>query len=436
MDQIFDALELPNDQIEQIGDDRLPSAFAVSPLAIASIGSVGVALQSLLKQSASVSVNARLASLWFDRSIFPIGWELPPIWDAIAGVYQTSDGWIRLHTNLAHHREAAVSVLGCSAERAAVTSAVLNWTGDGLEEAVLKAGGVAARLRSSEDWANHPQGRAVRKEPLIHWDCGGSSVNWVPDKTRPLFGLRVLDLTRVLAGPIATRALAGFGADVLRVDPPFWEEDNVVPDVTLGKKCAGLDLGQSEDRARLRDLIAQAHVLVHGYRPGALDGLGLDRNTRMALNPRLIEVSLCAYGWTGPWADRRGFDSLVQMSTGIADQGAKWAGETVPVPLPVQALDHATGYLMAAAVLRLLAKGGGGAAQLSLARTAELLKSVPQSEAGSFDGRTVDCDFLDAPEITPWGPARRLKPALAVPGHPMIWDRPASNLRTHPSHWA
>ena len=139
---------------------------------------------------------------------------------------------------------------------------------------------------------------------------------------------------------------------MLRIDPPDWEEPGDVPEVTLGKRCAGLDLKTANGRAQLKALLQDADILLHGYRPGALDNLGLGRGVRASLNPTLIDVSLSAYGHSGPWAKRRGFDSLVQMSCGIADWGMHQAKSAVPSPLPVQALDHATGYLMAAAAIR------------------------------------------------------------------------------------
>ncbi len=153
---------------------------------------------------------------------------------------------------------------------------------------------------------------------------------------------------------MATRALAGLGATVLRIDPPDWDEPGVVPDMTLGKRTARLDARTPAGRARLHELLAGADVLVHGYRPGALEHLGLGDEERRRIRPGLVDVALDAYGWTGPWAGRRGFDSLVQMSAGIAERGMREAGADRPVPLPVQALDHATGWLMAAAAVALL----------------------------------------------------------------------------------
>jgi crotonobetainyl-CoA:carnitine CoA-transferase CaiB-like acyl-CoA transferase len=186
-----------------------------------------------------------------------------------------------------------------------------------------------------------------------------------------------LDLTRVLAGPVATRFLAGLGAEVLRLDPPGWDEPGVLPDVTLGKRRTRLDLRTRAGRDRFEALLRGADLLVHGYRPGALDGLGWDAAHRQALRPGLVEVSLNAYGWDGPWRDRRGFDSLVQMSCGIAEAGMARLGKEKPFPLPVQALDHACGYIMAAAALISLRRrretGMGSITRLSLARVARLL---------------------------------------------------------------
>jgi hypothetical protein len=134
----------------------------------------------------------------------------------------------------------------------------------------------------------------------------------------------------VLADPVASRFLAAYGANVLRIDPPGWEEPGVVPEVTLGKRCARLDLRRAEDRATFEALLSEADILLHGYRPSALDRLGFDSGTRCGLSPGLIAVCLCAYGWSGPWAARRGFDSLVQMSTGIADAGMRWRNADKP----------------------------------------------------------------------------------------------------------
>jgi hypothetical protein len=319
---------------------------------------------------------------------------------------------------------------------------VAAWEAEALETAIVDGGGVAAAMRSRDQWLLHSQGAAVAAEPLIAWDAErpGAVQSWGGRRHRPLSGLQVLDLTRVIAGPVATRTLAGLGATVLRIDPPNWEEPNVVPDVTLGKRCARLRLDTPDGRAALERLLADADVLIHGYRPGALEGLGLGVDIRRRIAPALIEVTLDAYGWTGPWASRRGFDSLVQMSCGIAEAGMGWAKRAEPTPLPVQALDHATGYLMAAAALVALEKAvrgeGIGTARLSLARTGDLLARHRASLLGTLGLRPEAGDLSPDVEHTPWGDANRLRAPLDLQGTTICWDLPASKLGAMKASWA
>ncbi|MCJ2137181.1 CoA transferase [Methylobacterium sp. J-026] len=447
--RIWQALDGPTgalDRLHVTGMGALPSAFAVSDLAAGSVAAAALALAEVAELTGPVTVDRRLASFWFATSLRPEGWRVPAPWDPVAGDYGTRDGWIRLHTNAPHHRAAAERVLGAQADRAGMARAVANWDTGTLEAAILAEGGCAAEMRGLDAWAAHPQGRAVAAEPLVALaPCGGRPTNaaasgWAPRPGRPLAGLRVLDLTRVLAGPVATRFLAGFGADVLRIDPPDWTEAAIEPEVTPGKTCARLDLRRDADRAIFDALLAGADVLVHGYRPGALDGLGYGIRTRSDLAPGLVEVCLDAYGWTGPWAGRRGFDSLVQMSTGIAQAGQDWRGADAPVPLPVQALDHATGYMMAAAVLRLLSRrlsdGTGGRAQLSLARTAAcLIEAGAAPPEPAFAAETAE-DLAPDFEATAWGPARRLRPPVSVVDAPMRCERPARRLGEDAPAWA
>lgn len=437
---------------EITGKGCYDSTFAVSELANASFAVVGQQLALLMQASGlssevqPVRVDQRLASLWFGYSFKAQDWELPSLWDPIAGNYQTADGWIRLHTNLPHHRAAALSVLNCAENRAAVTEAVAMWNGEELETAVVAQGGVAAFMRSRAQWLAHPQGQAVAQEPLVNWtDPRPVCLRHRPEATaaRPLAGLRVLDLTRVLAGPIATRTLAGFGAEVLRIDPPGWDEPGVIQDISLGKSMACLDLKDDADRHRLEQLMAWADVLVHGYRPGALDGLGFTQDRRTHLAPNHIEICLDAYGWTGPWAGRRGFDSLIQMSAGIAHEGARWAGTDQPTPLPVQALDHATGYMMAAAALNALSTAAStqqaATARLSLARMAEQLAQMPRRLDASGDGPVITAaqpaDYQPQIENSSWGPGLPLRPAVQVGTTQMHWECPAQACGSATARW-
>ena len=443
-DAIWRALNLPGEALNRLGisgTGALPSALPVTDFAAATIGIAALAVSELAGLAAPVSVGRRLASLWFGWSLRPLGWEVPAPWDPIAGDYRADDGWIRLHTNAPHHRAAALGVLSCEATREAVGAAVGGWSAEALESSIVSAGGCAAEMRSATAWADHPQGRAVAKEPLLAFTTEAESPSiWSPRPARPLAGLRVLDLTRVLAGPVATRFLAGFGAEVLRIDPPDWDEPPVVPEVTLGKRCARLDLRSPSDRSVFERLLSEADILVHGYRSDALGALGYDAAARRAIRPGLIDVALDAYGWTGPWRHRRGFDSLVQMSAGIAAAGMAWKGAEQPVPLPVQALDHGCGYLVAATAVRgviaRLRGEGAMTARLSLARTAALLTSIETGPPVPELPDAVDADFAAVEEPTSWGPARRLLAPMRIDGAEWRWARPATALGSAEPAWA
>ena len=439
------ALALPATAPTFNGAGALPSAFAVTDLASASIAAAGQAMARLIEQQTGrlpgVSVDRRLASFWFASSIRPQGWQVPPLWDAVAGDYASADGWIRLHTNAPHHRAAAERVLGKVADRAGMAANVARWNAAELEEAIVQADGCAAQMRSVQDWQRHPQGLAVNSEPLVQRQTFATAreTPWLGSIARPLAGIKVLDLTRVLAGPVASRFLAGLGADVLRIDSPTWNEPGVVPEMTLGKRCARLDLKRSDDRQAFEGLLKDADILFHGYRADALEHLGYTTAELQILAPGLIDVSLNAYGWSGPWRNRRGFDSLVQMSCGIAQAGMAWKQADTPVPLPVQALDHATGYLMAASALQALSErlrsGRGGSARLSLARTAKCLLEAGQvSEQPALRAEEPGDQGLVV-EQTAWGPAHRLLAPLNISGTPLQWDLPAQELGSHRAQW-
>lgn len=439
------------ERVEVAGAGVLPAVFPVTELATAAIGAAGVAVSDWLLATAQplatprVRVDRGRAGFWFASSLRPLGWRVPTAWDAVAGDYPAVDGWIRLHTNVPAHREAALRVLGVPADRACVTAAVARWEAAELEACVVAEGGCAAKMRSTAEWESSAAGLSVATEPLVRWTHTSGTRDSVPDPPaagtalRPLHGIRVLDLTRVLAGPVATRFLAQLGAEVLRIDPVDWDEPGVTPDVMLGKRSARLNLRDPAHRARLLALLAEADILVHGYRPGALESLDLGSDVRERTRPGLIEVQLDAYGHSGPWAGRRGFDSLVQMSAGIAEAGMRVLGADAPIPLPVQALDHATGYLMAAAAMRGLTEqsrtGKGCRAALSLARTARLLTEHEPTPNGERARDATDADLDSRLEHTDWGPARRLQAPLDVDRVRFASALPARMLGTDRPFW-
>ncbi len=428
------------------GDNLLPSAFDVTGLvkdstsaALLAVAELSALRSATAQPSVKLDVHHACAAFGRERHLSTQGWDLPPTWDPIAGDYETTDGWIRLHTNYGHHRRAVCDVLGVEAEREAVARAVGEWGALALEEAVVANNGAAAALRTESDWKNSPLGRAVAMEPLVA-RIASSSVRSLRlgDGPLPLSGIRVLDLTRVIAGPIATRFLAGYGAEVLRIDPPAFEEvPLVLPIVTAGKRCTFLDLRSLDDKKRLVDLIGSAHVIVASLRGGALDNLGFGVQTLWDINPGLVVVRNSAYGWSELAKGRRGFDSLVQMSTGIAETGRLRSGADRPTPLPVQALDYGTGYLMAAAAIRgvteRLQSGLGSESKVSLARTARWLtdRERPASFAPPFD----PSDHLE-PATTEWGSITRVRALEGIAGITPTFGIDPGPLGRHAPEWS
>jgi hypothetical protein len=392
-------------------------------------------------------VDTRIASAAFmsEQLITPFGWKIPSLWDEIGGNYKAIDGWIRVHTNYENHRNAALKVLGAPPNRSAVGEAIAHWEAEALEEAIVAAGGCAAAMRDARSWAAHPHGRFAVLEPAI---ALGNHVSALVDGSLrkppkggagPLAGLRVLDVTRVIAGPVATRFLAAYGAQVLRIDPPgFSEFAAVLPFLTTGKRCAPLDLRSQQGRRTFEHLVADAHVLVHGLRPGAMAGLSYGPEELMRLNPSLIIATHDAYGWTGPWAGRRGFDSLVQMSCGIAAEGARQVKMEQPFPLPAQALDYATGYLLAAAICERIAQHMRTSAiasiNASLVGVANLLMRMPQSiVSGSLAPWPSDA-FEELSTL--WGRVRAVRCPGTISGIAPMWSIPAGPICRHSPRWA
>ncbi|MGH3659235.1 MAG: CoA transferase, partial [Micromonosporaceae bacterium] len=363
-------------------DGVLPSVFRVSQAATGSVAAATVAVAGLWRDRGGPDTGARVdmaevgRAFRSERLVERTGAPLPPVWDPVAGTYRTRDGWIRLHTNLTAHRTAALTVLRVPAEADAVAEMVAGRSAVALERAVIEAGGAAAALRTRDAWQGGAQAAALAAVPLVDIVPLGSAA---PDRAvaphEPLAGVRVLDLTRVIAGPVCGRFLAAYGAEVLRVDGPTAEDvPALVADTTVGKRSTVLDLREAAGQARFARLLSEADVVLLGYRPGAVERLGYGAAELARRRPGIVVGSLSAYGGVGPWGRRRGFDSLVQLATGIADEGRRHRGSDVPVPLPAQVLDHASGYLLALGVLAALRRrfsdGGSWSVGVSLARTA------------------------------------------------------------------
>ncbi|MFD3629165.1 CoA transferase [Streptomyces sp. NPDC058698] len=363
----------------------LPARLPVRDLARACVGACALAAAELGARRAgdgevpAVRVDdGAVATAFVSERHLLVGGRAPESFAPLSRFWRTADGWLRTHANYPHHRARLLAALGVADDPDAVAQALAERSAREVEETVYAAGGLAVALRTPGEWAAHGQAAALRSRPLVELTRLDASPARVltrvgRDPLLPAAGLRVLDLTRVIAGPVATRTLALLGADVLRVDAPWLPElPDQHADTGFGKRSALLDLGS--DRDLFEELLTTADVVVTGYRPGALDRFGLTPRAIAARRPGVVVAELSAWGAYGPWDGRRGFDSLVQVATGIA---AVEGTEGRPGALPAQALDHGTGYLLAAGVLRALTgqtdEGGSRLVRVALARTAAWL---------------------------------------------------------------
>jgi crotonobetainyl-CoA:carnitine CoA-transferase CaiB-like acyl-CoA transferase len=355
--------------------------------------------------------------------------------------WPTADGWVRTHGNYPHHRARLLTALGLGDSAGAddVATAMSRRASRDVEDAVAAAGGIGVAVRTAPEWRSHPQAAAVDRSPLVRWrpigDAAARRLERAPTApVLPMAGLRVLDLTRVIAGPVATRTLALLGADVLRIDSPRLPEiEWQYVDTGMGKRSTLLDLAESADRETFEALLSSADVVVTGYRPGALSSYGLDPEELARRRPGLVVATLSAWGDAGPWGGRRGFDSIVQAATGIAM--AESTDGTAPGALPAQALDHATGYLLAAAVMRALARqlAGEGSmhVQMSLVRTAHWLLDAEPRVSGSLPA----VDGILREQSTPSGLLRYPPPAVHVAGGPEDWTAVGGRWAADSASW-
>jgi crotonobetainyl-CoA:carnitine CoA-transferase CaiB-like acyl-CoA transferase len=402
----------------------LPSALDVAGLATRSVADLAGAINEHLVASGDsprgwdLDADRIAAAYGSDRLLRQHG-ESVQMFAELSGFFRTRDGWIRTHANYPHHRRRLCEAVGVQepASAAEFAAAVEVLDASAIEEAAWPAGALAVRVREPGEWVapvavvaaeSLPQGDSLRRR---RHDGGGA----------PLDGFRVLDLTRVIAGPVASRSLALLGADVLRVDPPAMPE---IPlqhvDTGQGKRSTAIDAATSSGLATLDALLAEADVLISGYRPGAIEGLGL------TLPSGLVHASVDAWGDVSGWRGRRGFDSLVQAVTGISRIESKSSG--IPGALPVQALDHSAGYRLAAAVVRALTSQmddpAGWRIFASLAGVAAELLAGGRADAVPERAGLRDDVVVTHGEFTTARPAFAEFTDYAAPAHPLGADEP------------
>ena len=427
-------------------DPVLPTPYRIGEAGGRALASLGVAvarfgeLRGLPHQSVTVDVRRAALSLRSARYLRINGEPLPPPWDALSGFYPVRDGYISIHCNFPNHRDAALKVLQAPAERRRAEEKASNWVGEALEDAVHESGGCAGFVRGADDWQRHAHAAAVAQQPLIEITrIGDAPPQKLKPSKRPLGGIRVLDLTRVLAGPTCAKSLAEHGADVLKISAEHLPDSGLVEmDTGIGKLSARIDLRSAEGAFILRNLVKQADVFSQSYRPGALAARGFSPEALAELRPGIVCVSLSAWGESGPWRGRRGFDSIVQAVSGMAQASGE---NKAPKLMPVSAIDYISGYLMAyGAVLALERRaheGGSWRVRVALARVGrwivdrgtisadEIEADVPAAELAGY------CAEMDSPI----GRLRYLGPVIQLSDTPGYWSRPAVPLGTHRAEW-
>ncbi|WP_317442583.1 CoA transferase [Streptomyces collinus] len=429
----------------------LSSRLPVRELARACVGACALAAAELgARRTGRAEVpgarvdDGAVAAAFHSERLLQVDGRPPVVFAPLSRFWRTADGWVRTHANYPHHRARLLGALGLHPDASApeVAGLLAGRSALEVEETVYRAGGLAVALRTPAQWAAHEQAAEVAARPLVE------SERLAPAPPRvlppldpaaapllPAAGLRVLDLTRVLAGPVATRTLALLGADVLRLDAPGLPElPDQHADTGFGKRSATLDLGV--DRDAFEALLASADVVVTGYRPGALDRFGLSPRALAERRPGLVVAQVSAWGGYGPWGGRRGFDSLVQVATGIA---ATEGTADEPGALPAQALDHGTGYLLAAAVLRAVTEqsydGHTRGVRLALARTAlwltEAVRPEPAAGGAGYPGPDPWLTETDSR----LGRLRHALPPVSFANGPTDWAQPPAPWGTAPATW-
>jgi crotonobetainyl-CoA:carnitine CoA-transferase CaiB-like acyl-CoA transferase len=440
------------DAVQIVGNDPvLPTVFPIGEAGAACIAAAALEAARIFadrtgrSQRIRVEVDAAAAAMRSSRYIRTADAPSRPAGAGGLGLYRTADErWMYFQRLFPHHRARIFSVLGCAEDEQAIAAAVRQWQGLALEDAVIAAGASGGLVRNATEWHEHPQARALAQLPLLEVEqIADGDAHPLPRSERPVGGVRVLDLTRVLAGPTSTRTLAEHGAEVLRVGTTALpDNETMMRDTGHGKRSTALDLRKNEDKAALNRLLADADVFVQGYRPGALAGLGFSVEEVVKRRPGVVYVSISAFGHTGPWRERRGFDSVVQAVSGLAEENR---ADDRPRFLPANPLDYMTGYLAAfgamVALRRRQTEGGSYLVRLSLAQTGRWLAGLPRLSAERAAARPADlpADRLDELMMlsdSPFGQLRHLKPAAQMTVTPPFWERPSAPLEHDPPRWA
>ncbi|WP_431284531.1 CoA transferase [Humitalea sp. 24SJ18S-53] len=431
-------------------DPVLPTPYRIGTAGAAVHLAVGLAAADLSRlrggapQVVSVGVPAAVASLRANHYLTIDGTRPKPHGDRLSGFYRVKDGRsVYLHCNFPNLRDRAAAVLGVPAERAAMERACAEWDGEALETALHDGGACGSFTRTAAEWQAHPHYPFVAQMPVLEITrIGDAPPEALPPGDRPLAGIRALDLTRVIAGPACGRALAEHGAEVLKVSRPDLPDSGILDiDSGVGKLSTYLDVRVPEQAEQLKALVRDGDVFLQSYRPGALASHGFGAEDLAAMRPGIVVATLSAWGHEGPWRNRRGYDTVVQSATGIAD---RTGGPGQPAVLPVSALDYIAGNLLTLGIMAALARrateGGSWRVRVSLVTTQHWLVGLGLVDAAALEAvppglpADVTAPFMMSVASTE-GAVGYLGPVLAMSGTPLRADRPPVRLGTHPPEW-
>ena len=454
LNELLDLGALPRSLGETVaiaGDDPiLPTRYRIGTAGAAVLAATGVAASELWhlktgrRQDVSVDVPAAAISLRSGKYMEIDGQPCDREFAPLMKFYPAKNGrWIFLHTNFPNLRDQALRILGVPDDYNAVREAISGWDGEALETALHDGGAVGSYVRTHDEWNRHPHAAAVAAMPAVEIiRIGDAPPKPMPAGDRPLSGIRVLDLTRVIAGPTASRTLAEHGADVLKITRIGLADSGQMDlDTGIGKLSARLDLRQKDEHARLRALCQTCDVFTQSYRPGTMAGRGFGPEELAEINPGMVYVTLSAWGNEGPWSKRRGYDTVVQAATGMADASRD---DTGPKHLPVSAIDYVGGNLLAygamVALARRATEGGSWLVRASLATAGRWIVDRGVLPLSAYSDAPADLSAdaiarLRTEVDTPVGRIRFLAPIVRMSETPTFWARPPVPLGHSPAAW-
>lgn len=428
-------------------DPVVPSRYRMGLASAAALGAMAAGVGEIWRQRSGIaqdiSIDVKKAAIPGLRTLAYVkrdghGLQLSRPASEHKVFFETRDGrqiYLLRHAFYHEHFSRLLASLDCSSATESIARAVARRDAQELEDTLAQSRVMGAIARTRDEWLAHPQGAYLStRTPIEVSRIAASDPEVLRPAKRPLAGLRVVDMGHVLAGPIVSRCLAEQGAEVLHVSAPHLPDPNhIVVDTGFGKRTAFVDLRLSEDRERIKRLIAEADVFVHSWRTGSLDKYGLSAEELSALRPGLVYVSLSCYGSGGPWARRAGYDPFGQVVSGLA------VGEGSPdAPLLASTFtlnDYLAGYLAAAgvtsALLRRAREGGSYRVDVSLTGASMWLQELGQLPADQWpDGplgvRSLpEVDPLDLMTTqTPYGSVEHAKPIVQYAATPAFWSSP------------